>query len=256
MSPVEGPGTLAPHSADIVDLRALAVGDDSDTSLTRLLAMRDQAVAALDRAEAALDRHRAAEYLRQSYRDQLTGALQRDSGRDRLQAEVDRCHRRGESLVIAFVDVDHLKRTNDERGHAAGDALLKAVGRALYNGLRSYDLVVRYGGDEFVCAMAGAHTKDAELRMQQVQRILNASVPGATISVGLAMLQEDETLDAAIGRADRDLYAGRYSRPRRDEHEPGLRSTIGLPTVFAEGPHAVPSAVDDVGEVKTALDDV
>lgn len=117
----------------------------------RALAARDRAAAALDRKEAALDRLRAAEYLRRTYRDELTGALQRQVGRERLVHEVQRAQRFGDELVIAFLDVVHLKGVNDTRGHDAGDKLLAAVGSSLHRCLRSYDVVVRYGGDEFVC---------------------------------------------------------------------------------------------------------
>ncbi|MDX6286075.1 MAG: hypothetical protein QOG53_1560 [Frankiales bacterium] len=191
-----------------------AVGGDN-ASLERLFAERDRAAAALDRYEAALDRHRAADYLRHVYRDRLTGALQRDAGQDRLAAELDRCRRRGEALVIAFIDVDHLKVVNDKRGHAAGDELLQAVGAALLSGLRSYDIVVRYGGDEFVCAMADARREEAELRLSEVQKVLESVIPGASISAGIAVIDDEESLDDAIGRADRDLYRGRADRAGR-----------------------------------------
>src|SRR3954465_12811199 len=111
--------------------------------LDRVFAERDRAAAALDRYEAALDRHRAAQYLKDAYRDRLTGVLQRDAGHDQLRHEFARARRRESPLVIAFIDVDRLKQTNDEHGHSVGDALLRAVGAALRAALRSYDIVVR-----------------------------------------------------------------------------------------------------------------
>src|SRR4051794_12494598 len=134
-------------------VRTVEIPDTDHAALDRLLAARDRAVAAFDRTQAALDRHRAAEYLRRTYRDTLTGTLQREVGRDQLGREVDRAHRMKEPMAVAFVDVDQLKRINDERGHAAGDEALRAVGNALRTALRSYDIVMRYGGDEFVCAL-------------------------------------------------------------------------------------------------------
>ena len=175
----------------------------------RLLAARDRAAAALDRREAALDRRRASLYLRKAYRDELTGALQREAGSEQLAQAVDRARRSSESLVVAFLDVDHLKRVNDDAGHAAGDALLRAVGRALRAGLRSYDLVVRYGGDEFVCALPDLTLKAAMRRFDQVSAILAADVPNGSISVGVAHLRPEESVDALILRADRALYRAR-----------------------------------------------
>jgi hypothetical protein len=82
-----------------------------------------------------------------------------------------------------------LKQVNDEQGHAAGDELLRAVGRALEHGLRTYDVVVRHGGDEFISALPGLRLPDARRRLDQVATLLAAEMPGATISVGAVELQ-------------------------------------------------------------------
>ncbi|MBA2695858.1 MAG: GGDEF domain-containing protein, partial [Actinobacteria bacterium] len=76
-----------------------------------------------------------------------------------LEREMARSSRAREALSVAFIDVDHLKQVNDTRGHAAGDRLLQHVADALRSRLRSYDLVVRYGGDEFICVMPGSAPK-------------------------------------------------------------------------------------------------
>jgi diguanylate cyclase (GGDEF)-like protein len=122
---------------------------------------------------------------------------------------VDRARRYSESLVLAFLDVDHLKRVNDTEGHAAGDELLRAVGAALLQHLRSYDVVVRYGGDEFVCALPGLPVAETTRRLRAVGATLTDAVPGASVSFGMAELCPDDTLDDVIARADRAMYAGR-----------------------------------------------
>lgn len=196
--------------------QAAATADQEQQSLDRMLAARDRAAAALDREEAALDRHRAAEYLRRTYRDSLTGTLQRDSGRDVLSREVARAHRASSALAIAFLDVVGLKRVNDERGHESGDALLRNVGAALIAGLRGYDVIVRYGGDEFVCALPDTTLSDAEGRLADVQAALLRG-PGVELSVGVVELGSTESLDEVIARADGELYerrAGRSARPK------------------------------------------
>lgn len=176
------------------------------------LAADDRAASALDRHEAALDRREAADSLENAHRDDLTDTLLRDAGLDQLSQAVDRAHRVGEPLVIAYLDVDHLKEVNDEQGHASGDRLLHEVGSALRTGLRSYDVVVRYGGDEFVCALPGSQLTDAAQRFNDVATDLSAAIANASVSIGLAELKSGESLEQVIGRADHEMYDGRKTR--------------------------------------------
>ena len=185
-------------------------------------AARDREEAAHDRAEASRDRERAGRDRRQAEHDRrhagvdgLTGALRRDRGVVDLQLEVDRVRRSDGRLVLAFVDVDGLKVTNDAEGHAAGDQLLRDVAVALRTGLRSYDLVVRYGGDEFLCALPGTNFEGARRRFDEVARNLTERNPRASVSMGLAALEDGDTLDELTARADGALYAA-----RRDAGEP------------------------------------
>ena len=197
----------------------LDLPEDDRGLLLRLLAERDRAAAALDRAEAALDRYRASQYLLVSYQDDLTGALQRSVGRDRLADEVSRAHRSGGPLAVVFVDVDHLKEVNDRHGHAEGDALLRSVGEVLRADVRDYDVVVRWGGDEFVCAFPGMSAEEAGGRMAEVNDRLALRRPGASVGFGVTALRDDDTLDDALHRADSALSelrrARRAARPRR-----------------------------------------
>lgn len=166
--------------------------------------------AALDRAQAALDRkfNERRNYLI----DDVTGMLRRGPGLRELQHEIDRARRQEVRLVVAFIDVDGLKAFNDRRGHAAGDQLLEEVGQALRDGLRSYDLVLRYGGDEFVCALSDAEIGLAESRLREVADLLRAAPSGGSISWGVAELQAGDTLDSLVARADSSLYRRRSRR--------------------------------------------
>lgn len=75
--------------------------------------------------------------------------------------------------------------------------------------LRPYDLVVRFGGDEFVCAVVDADRSLARQRFQEIQGELRHADPPASISVGLAELRPDDTLQTLTERADADLYVAK-----------------------------------------------
>jgi diguanylate cyclase (GGDEF)-like protein len=199
-------------AADARDVAASAT--ERDRPSDQRLAAADRKASALDRKDAARDRDGAAGELRNSYRDDLTGALFRHAGEDQLRRTRARTDRAAETLVIAFLDVDGLKRVNDTEGHESGDHLLHELGIALHTGLRSSDVVVRYGGDEFVCALPGTLLPEAQARFAEIGEALGHAVEGATISVGLVQVLKHEELDQAIGRADRQMYDGRQARCR------------------------------------------
>jgi diguanylate cyclase (GGDEF)-like protein len=171
----------------------------------------DRTQAADDREAAAADRKLSAQERAASSIDELTGAYRRDVGTLALEREVSRAQRTGKSLVVAFVDVDGLKETNDSLGHAAGDRRLHVLVETIRKHLRSYDLIVRFGGDEFVCALAELPVSKATKRFEAAGADLEAADMGS-ITVGLAELQPGDSLEDVIARADQDLY-----RTRADE---------------------------------------
>lgn len=182
----------------------------------RARAAKDRTRAAEDRTQAARDRERAAEErdealaeLRRAHLDELTGAFRRGSGEDALQSEIERARRGEIPLVLAFLDVDALREVNNRDGHPAGDALLRDVVGAIRSKVRSYEPIVRFGGDEFVCAVSDVDLGQAEERFKEVQESLAQNNNGAAISVGLAELRPDDTLDQLIDRADEALLAAR-----------------------------------------------
>jgi diguanylate cyclase (GGDEF)-like protein len=139
--------------------------------------------------------------VRLSQADDLTGAYRREAGQTALAAEIDRARRADGRYVIAFVDVDRLKEINDRHGHAAGDQVLETVGQTLRAKLRSYDPIVRYGGDEFVCGLGGTDVQTAETRFESIGAAVEAAA-GVGVSVGVAALGADDTADDVIHRAD------------------------------------------------------
>ena len=176
-------------------------------AIDRSQAALDRQQSKLDRAQAALDRESG---IRKDYLiDELTGILRRGPGMRELQHEMDRARRQGLTLVVAFIDVDGLKAVNDQQGHAAGDQVLRAVAEGMTQGLRSYDLLFRYGGDEFVCALSGADMEHATSRLRGVAEALGAGPTEASIAWGMAEMREDDDLDDLVGRADSALYEAR-----------------------------------------------
>jgi diguanylate cyclase (GGDEF)-like protein len=179
--------------------------------------------------------------------DELTGALRRSAGLEALEREIHRTRRLGDAgLVVAFIDVDHLKEVNDTAGHAAGDLLLQEVSRTLRSRLRAYDLVIRWGGDEFLCVLPEAGLKGASRIMDEVAAEFEAN-SGYLFSVGFAELRDGETAAEMIARADSQLYAqrrerrsggrgpGRGSKAKRRRWLSSLAGLLGLLCLLAAG---------------------
>jgi diguanylate cyclase (GGDEF)-like protein len=175
----------------------------------RALAAADRELAAAERIEALQIRATSADVLERAATDELTGARTRLFGLDEAAREIVRARRTGGRLLLAFVDVDGLKQLNDTRGHQAGDALLRGVGNALRVNLRPYDVIVRYGGDEFLCAMAEIELAEARARFARIALTLTAIDIDHSISFGLAQSRTGESLTTLIARADADLLRSR-----------------------------------------------
>ncbi len=185
--------------------------DRDEAALDRERASADREHAAADRLAAVHDREQAAGELRRAQIDQLTGALGRELGIATLEREINRARHENGRLVLAYVDVDGLKEFNDRQGHAAGDALLRDVVAAIQTHLRSYDPIVRVGGDEFVCALGQCGPDDAHRRFQAIAATLARTRPGASISVGFAQLRPEDTLEQLTQRGDSALYEAKHA---------------------------------------------
>ena len=142
--------------------------------------------------------------------DDLTGVLRRAAGMSALEREIHRARRQKAPLTVAFIDLDGLKLANDKRGHKAGDELLRELATALKSGLRGQDLVVRYGGDEFVCVLPDTVADAGRAKMSWVQT--EAAKAGIRFSVGLAQLDRSDDVVSLLGRADREMYESKARR--------------------------------------------
>jgi len=161
-----------------------------------------------------------------SLTDDLTGLLNRRALDARLAEETARAERYGSPLSLVVIDLDNFKDVNDHYGHASGDELLRAVGVLLRAELRTADIAVRYGGDEFALVLPGVTKTGAWAVAEKVLSSLRALVTdteaglkvNVTCSVGVASFGETyRDADALLRGADSALYAAKRSGRNRVE---------------------------------------
>lgn len=191
-------------------LDAEAASDRDDARRDRAQSATDRRHAQDDRDAASADRVRAAVERANLVVDGLTGAHQRAPGMAELEREIVRARRTGMPFVLSFLDVDGLKSINDSLGHAAGDDVLRQVVAAVREVVREYDLIIRHGGDEFICGLLDLNLEDAANRFANARKDLAGQQVAFT--VGLAVLSEGDTLEDLIRRADLAMYEQRKRR--------------------------------------------
>ncbi|HEX5656540.1 MAG TPA: diguanylate cyclase [Polyangiales bacterium] len=153
--------------------------------------------------------------------DHLTGLLTRGAGEEALGREVERARRYRRVLSCLLLDVDHFKKINDTAGHAAGDQVLRTLGQIVLRRIRSSDVAVRWGGEEFLivlpetpgtgaCELAESLRATVELGDFEV-------VSRVTVSIGCAELHPDEPREQTLARADKHLYTAKANGRNRVE---------------------------------------
>ncbi|MBI2732593.1 MAG: GGDEF domain-containing protein [Aquabacterium sp.] len=150
--------------------------------------------------------------------DPLTQLLNRRSLLEIAEYEVVQRKRHQAPLAFILADIDHFKSINDQHGHAAGDAVLRAVSQTLRQASREQDSIARWGGEEFLILMPDATqdmaVKVAERLRQQVQMLevpFNDTVIRVSMTFGVSTHQTDEIVDAPLNRADAALYQGKMA---------------------------------------------
>jgi len=146
--------------------------------------------------------------------DELTGLYNRHYMRNELRRMTAHASRRDRSFAIVSLDVDGLKSVNDSLGHQAGDELLRGIAAALRAVLRSEDVAVRTGGDEFVVLLPDAdQTEAVKVAYRIRQRVAALGERGGHgVSTGIAVWKRGTDPDAALRQADEELYRSKASR--------------------------------------------
>ncbi len=157
---------------------------------------------------------------RQAKRDLLTGIYNRRAFYDRAAELIALSRRNGQPLAVAMGDMDHFKRINDRFGHAAGDAVLKVSSRIAQDVFRASDVPARMGGEEFAVLMPETEEHEAAIMLERLRQAMNRASGSPywegrtpipfTMSIGVAAWRPEEaTIDEALQRADKALYAAK-----------------------------------------------
>ena len=152
--------------------------------------------------------------------DSLTGLYNRRAWNE-LVATVNAGSAADAPLSLLFLDLDHFKQLNDRGGHHIGDDALRALSRAIGSELRKTDIAGRYGGEEFVVALAATDSAQAlriaERIRQRLQRHADAGNTATTVSVGVATRLPGEDIPTLLRRSDRAMYAAKRAGRNRVE---------------------------------------
>ncbi len=154
--------------------------------------------------------------------DGLTGLYNRRGFDAELPAFMQRAATMSSGLVVIAMDLDHFKPVNDTLGHAAGDFVLREVGKILHAGVRKSDLPCRVGGDEFIILLADLSEDEARMRAEAVRAAIGSFPhPGndrgirITTTMGGTLYRPGETAEEIMHRADEALYAAKRAGRNR-----------------------------------------
>jgi diguanylate cyclase (GGDEF)-like protein len=161
---------------------------------------------------------------RLSVTDPLTGAYNREFLAQYLPKATKDCSDRGRPLSVAMIDVDHFKAVNDRFGHDIGDRVLAEVARRLRNATREEDLVVRYGGEEFLVLFPCSEVETAKQVAERMRErlagqpfVIDDASLQVKVSIGVAQMRTSESSDLLLRRADHAMYRAKENGRDRVE---------------------------------------
>ncbi len=144
--------------------------------------------------------------------DSLTGLFNRHTWDTLFDQELRYAAREGHSLSLMVMDLNKFKRVNDTQGHLAGDRILKKVAAVIRGVVRDSDIAARWGGDEFIVLLRNCDLSEARVMENRFHQRLDGVIG---VSVGLTDYQVEDTSDAMLARADKDMYARKHANSQR-----------------------------------------
>ena len=157
-----------------------------------------------------------------SMMDTLTGVGNRRFGKVKIDSFLNQFQRYNWPFGVIFFDVDHFKAINDTYGHERGDSVLKMVAKTLASNLRSFDCLIRWGGEEFVAAVVNINAEECCSLAQKLRILVQNSfietdegLISVTVSIGLTLCRPDDDIDSLIDRADKLMYESKTNGRNR-----------------------------------------
>ncbi len=156
--------------------------------------------------------------LKSAYRDPITGLNNRTSMEKYLPREIDLARRHQQPMALLVMDLDGFKQINDRAGHDTGDRVLRETARVISGAVRNTDLVYRYGGDEFVGALAQTDIHgavDVSERIRSSIEAIDLEAAGVAeqvrVSIGITLVRPNDDFLSAFKRADKALYQAKLN---------------------------------------------
>lgn len=176
-----------------------------------------QTVVAVELSDAGSPRHalrqQLEQYQQQALCDPLTGLGNRRYLDIGIRARMEELKRYGWPFGLLFIDIDRFKEINDTHGHEAGDRVIRMVANTMANSIRAFDLVGRWGGEEFVAVLAHVEQEKLATIAERSRRLIEQShfahdgtTIGVTVSLGGTLARREDTVESLIDRADRLMY--------------------------------------------------
>ena len=155
------------------------------------------------------------ELARLAITDALTGVWNRRYGLELFTRARDEALRYNVPMTLLMLDLDHFKTVNDTNGHQAGDRVLVEITARISAHMRLTDVLARWGGEEFLVLLRHCRTKEAVEFAENIRQLVVSEliheIGTITMSVGVAELHPDDTIDSWVHRADQAMYAAKAS---------------------------------------------